>query len=61
MLEVVWLAKGVPEKRHPGNDRTVRELAVRQGAQLWLDWSQVGVGSRFVLSFPELPAQWPPA
>ncbi len=30
-----------------------RELAARQGAQLWLDWSQVGEGSRFVLSLPE--------
>jgi signal transduction histidine kinase len=30
-----------------------RELALRQHAQLWLDWSRVGEGSRFVLSFPE--------
>src|SRR5437762_955166 len=28
VLKVVWLPEGVPEKRHPGNDRTVRELAV---------------------------------
>ncbi|MEP7105865.1 MAG: ATP-binding protein [Chloroflexota bacterium] len=33
-----------------------RELAARQRAELWLDWSRVGEGSRFVLSFPE-PAE----
>ena len=30
-----------------------RELALRQDARLWLDWSEVGQGSRFVISFPE--------
>jgi len=29
-----------------------RELALRQAARLWLDWSEPDVGSRFVLSFP---------
>src|SRR5438876_1297066 len=28
VLKMVWLPKGVPEKRHSGNDRTVCELAV---------------------------------
>jgi len=30
-----------------------RELALRQEARLWLDWSQPGEGTRFVLGFPE--------
>jgi signal transduction histidine kinase len=30
-----------------------RELAARQEARLWLDWSELGQGSRFILSFPE--------
>ncbi|HEX6348502.1 MAG TPA: ATP-binding protein [Candidatus Dormibacteraeota bacterium] len=29
-----------------------RELALRQHARLWLDWSEPGEGTRFVLGFP---------
>jgi signal transduction histidine kinase len=30
-----------------------RELAARQDARLWLDWSELGQGSRFVTAFPD--------